>query len=318
MNVAQSPSQRALETFSNLLMLTGLFLLLTSVFSLLSWIPLALMYGLSFRPVEMMAFISYDQLVVHPQGRIIILYIQGFTAIGGFIVSSLVFIYLMRRDSWATMNPRPMLSSPAIGICILFTLLIMPTTSLFIEWNANIDFPAWMDGFEKWALAKEKSLEMYTAYFLNFQNTGEFLLGLVVMALIPGIGEELFFRGLLQRVFQKVITVHAAIWITAILFSAIHMQFYGFFPRMLLGCLFGYMYYWSGNLFYPMLAHFINNGATLLMIYVSQNVDLGYDFGTNQAMPWLWVSISLPVSVLLLYSFYRIFRPSPVEGVTEN
>src|SRR5690554_5832087 len=105
----------------------------------------------------------------------------------------------------------------------------------------------------------------------RFDNAGDFILALIVIGLIPAVGEELLFRGLVQNQIGAITkNIHVAIWLAAFLFSTFHFQFYGFVPRMFLGVLFGYLYYWSGNLFIAMLAHFINNGLTLILLYMYQ------------------------------------------------
>ena len=120
-----------------------------------------------------------------------------------------------------------------------------------------------------------------------FNSTGEFLFAFLIIAILPGIGEELVFRGLLQPQLHRATgNAHIAIWISAILFSAIHMQFFGFVPRVLLGALFGYLYLWSGNLIIPMFAHFMNNGFSVLMLYLHQLGIVDIDIETTEAAPW--------------------------------
>ena len=90
-----------------------------------------------------------------------------------------------------------------------------------------------------------------------------------MIAIIPAIGEELLFRGVIQRIFTRwTRSNHWGIWIAAILFSALHMQFYGFVPRMLLGVLFGYLLVWSGSMWLPIIAHFLNNALAVIAMYM--------------------------------------------------
>jgi hypothetical protein len=87
---------------------------------------------------------------------------------------------------------------------------------------------------------------------------------------LPAIGEELLFRGVLQKLIQKMTgSSHWAIWITATLFSALHLQFFGFLPRLLLGALFGYLLEWTGTLWLPILAHFINNASGVIVFFIT-------------------------------------------------
>ena len=102
----------------------------------------------------------------------------------------------------------------------------------------NIKFPEFMSGFEQWAIQEEERLAKLTAAITDFKSTGELLLGIFVIALLPAIGEELVFRGMIQReLWRGTLNIHLAIWISAAIFSAIHMQFYGFIPRLLFRCI---------------------------------------------------------------------------------
>jgi membrane protease YdiL (CAAX protease family) len=90
-----------------------------------------------------------------------------------------------------------------------------------------------------------------------------------MIAFLPSIGEELLFRGVIQRIFTNwTRNYHWGIWISALLFSALHMQFYGFIPRMFLGVLFGYLLVWSGSMWLPIIAHFINNAVAVVAMYL--------------------------------------------------
>ena len=126
------------------------------------------------------------------------------------------------------------------------------------------------------------------------------------MAILPAVGEELLFRGLLQqKLFSCFKNIHISIWITAFLFSALHLQFFGFFPRFLLGALLGYMFYWSGSLWLPIIAHFTNNALALLMsFFISKNMistDLD-QIGIDENM-WNTIAISGIAIVMMIYIF---------------
>jgi membrane protease YdiL (CAAX protease family) len=145
----------------------------------------------------------------------------------------------------------------------------------------------------------------------KFDSIGEFMIGFVVIAIFAAFGEEFVFRGLIQSELLKTISnPHVAIWITAILFSAFHMQFFGFVPRMLLGAMFGYLYYWSGNLSLAMLAHFVNNGLQVIVIYLYQKGKLSFDPEATDYFPLSAVLASAVVTGALLYYFRKIYRDS--------
>lgn len=197
-----------------------------------------------------------------------------------------------------------MLLLVAIGVC--FTVAISPV----IEWNMNFKFPDFMSGFEHWARSQENALMELTRFLTTFSSPADFFIGLLVIAVVPGIGEEFVFRGLIQNELHRgTKNIHAAIWISAFLFSAIHMQFFGFVPRLLLGALFGYLYHWSGNLLVPMVAHFLHNGFTLLMIYLYQQGVSNLDPESNESAPFLITAGCTIAVVGLLFYFRKLYEP---------
>lgn len=132
------------------------------------------------------------------------------------------------------------------------------------------------------------------------------MVGFVVIAIIPGIGEELLFRGVLQNSLHRVTkNKHIAIWVAAFLFSAIHIQFYGLVPRMMLGAVFGYLYVWSGNLWYPMIAHATNNGLAVIIAYASQSSESEFDIDEAESVPLVLKMIGAIVFLVMIYGFKK-------------
>ncbi|MEL7006274.1 MAG: CPBP family intramembrane glutamic endopeptidase, partial [Bacteroidota bacterium] len=141
------------------------------------------------------------------------------------------------------------------------------------------------------------------------------LVAIIVIAVIPAIGEEIVFRGMLQNELHTASkNAHVAIWVSAIIFSAIHMQFFGFFPRLLLGALFGYLYYWSGNLIIPILAHFINNGFSLVLVYLSTGEGLFGNPENTESAPLSTVLIFIIITVGLMYYFRNYFLKRNIDN----
>jgi len=193
-----------------------------------------------------------------------------------------------------------------LGIC--FLIAISPIT----EWNMNFQFPEFLQEFGTWARVQEDKLMEMTKVLTNFSSPSEFILGLVVVAVLPGIGEELVFRGLIQNeLWRGSKNIHVAIWVSAFLFSAIHIQFFGFVPRLLLGALFGYLYYWSGNLLIPMVAHFFHNGFTLTMIYLYNMGSTDINIDSEESAPVLLVALCGVATFVLLYYFRKNYLPEP-------
>jgi membrane protease YdiL (CAAX protease family) len=156
----------------------------------------------------------------------------------------------------------------------------------------------------------EEEAAKLTETFLKMPTIGSFLFNIFMIALLPAIGEEFMFRGLLQRLLKEWLgNIHLAIFISAFLFSALHMQFYGFFPRMLLGIMFGYLFYWSGSLWVPICAHFINNGSAVIFSYLGQCGFLSgnyEDFGATENVFLILVS-----GLIILVLFFFVYRLKP-------
>ena len=205
----------------------------------------------------------------------------------------------------------PINSTPVI-LVLLLTFFFMILNSGVIEWNKSINFPEFMNSFETWAFNKEKELEKITIFLVSFANNWEFLFGILSIALIPGICEEYLFRGVLQKNFYLISkNIHIAVWLSAFFFSALHLQFYGFFPRMLLGVLFGYIYYWSGSILYPMIAHIFNNFFSLTIFYFSQKGLLNETFevsvNSSPKIPMVLIIISAVLFIGFMYLLRRYF-----------
>ena len=205
----------------------------------------------------------------------------------------------------------PINSTPVI-LVLLSTFFFMILNSGVIEWNKSINFPEFMNSFETWAFNKEKELEKITIFLVSFENNWEFLFGILSIALIPGICEEYLFRGVLQKNFYLISkNIHIAVWLSAFFFSALHLQFYGFFPRMLLGVLFGYIYYWSGSIVYPMIAHIFNNFFSLTIFYFSQKGLLNENFevsiNSSPKIPMVLIIISAVLFIGFMYLLRKYF-----------
>ena len=241
--------------------------------------------------------------------RSAILMLQGLGAIGGFIIAGLIYLAVVERIQLSVLFNMRQINLWAIILTIVIVISFMFVNTIFIEWNMNITFPGFMSGFEEWAREKEEELKLVTDFLTEFNSFGQFFIVFLVVAVIPGIGEELIFRGILQNKFHLIFkNIHVAILVTAILFSGFHMQFFGFVPRLFLGILFGYIYYWSGNIWYPILGHFINNGFTLTLIYLYQTGHIGIDIEVQEAYPLNIILIFSVITIYMLFSFRKQFR----------
>jgi membrane protease YdiL (CAAX protease family) len=156
-------------------------------------------------------------------------------------------------------------------VVILIMVMLIPFINLLVDLNQQIILPKIFAGLEAQMKDMELKANELTQKMLNVSNLQGLAFNIFLIALLPALGEELFFRGTLQRILKDWKGATVAIWITAFIFSAIHLQFYGFIPRLLMGAFFGYMLVWSGNLWLPILAHFTNNVIAVIFYYLKNN-----------------------------------------------
>jgi uncharacterized protein len=244
--------------------------------------------------------------------KVPLLVVQGMTSLGGFLIAPYFIWNALRKKGLSYFQSSPLqLGSLLLALVIVISFAI--TDSAIIEWNENIHFPDFLKGFETWARAKEDQLAELMKMLTNFNSFGEFAVAFVVVAVLAGICEEFLFRGIIQTEFYRgTKNIHVAIWVSAFLFSAIHGQFFGFVPRVLLGALFGYLYYWSGNLLVPMFAHFVNNGFSILMIYLYQLKIIETDLESPESAPWpAVIAFALMTGALLFFFKKKFHSPNP-------
>lgn len=217
-------------------------------------------------------FLEIEQIMKPPfteESKRFLYWAQGISHFLGFTAFGLLFIKYVDHKSIKSYFHFTSLSISGILLVVLMTISFMLFNSIIIEWNMNIQFPEFLEGFEIWARNMEDRLLELTQALSSYANISEMLIAMLVIGVLPAIGEELIFRGLLQN---KLLVVsknpHLAIWVTAIIFGVFHLQFFGVVPRIFLGALFGYIYFYSGNIWYPIIAHFINNGLAVFVMYI--------------------------------------------------
>ena len=234
-----------------------------------------------------------------------------------FILPAVVTMAIIYRRPFHVMGLDRAPSWLAITIVILFYVISLPAMNWLVEMNKAMSLPSWMAGIEQAMRAAEDSAAEVTQEMLNINSVGQLILCVLVVGVMAGLSEEMLFRGAMLRTMQDSrLGNHAVVWITAFLFSALHMQFYGFVPRMLLGVWLGYLFVWTGSLWVPIIAHTLNNSTVVLMSYLSNKGVIPEGFGDNLGLPaagsfpWLATcsliaSLALAISVHAFYTSRR-------------
>ncbi|TCD29722.1 CPBP family intramembrane metalloprotease [Pedobacter psychrodurus] len=231
--------------------------------------------------------------------------IQILSSIGTFILPPIALALTERKkvkEFYLFRQPKFLLAVLVLAIM----MLSMPFMEWTVIWNQKMVLPDFLHKIEQWMKEKETIAMKMTIQLITVRSNFDFVVNLVMIAVIPAIGEELMFRGGVQRSLNRAFeNPHVAIWLSAIIFSAIHVQFYGFVPRMLLGAGFGYLYYYSGSIWYAMLAHFINNAYAVCAAFYMQKHHMPLDKADEPiGFPWYGYLISAIITIAL-FKFFK-------------
>lgn len=190
-------------------------------------------------------------------------------------------------------------------LVVMVFLVSVPAMNYVIDWNQNLSLPESLANLDAWLRVREAAATDMTNMMMGGTSVMSLVVGILTMGVLAGFSEEIFFRAGLQRLMTTSgVNIHVAVWVTAVLFSAVHFQFFGFVPRMLLGVFFGYLYVWSGSLWLPVAAHAINNTFACVSMWLSNAGYINFDINTIgvdpdvPSLPWLIMSASLTVGLI--------------------
>ncbi|MCF8370381.1 MAG: CPBP family intramembrane metalloprotease [Bacteroidales bacterium] len=224
-------------------------------------------------------------------------YFQILNSLGMFVIPPFIIAKMFdgNAGNYLAINKTPRLTTVILtGLAMVAALPIIGYTA---EINAKISLPGGLHAIEEWMRNMEEAALDMTVKLLRMDTFSDFLINMLMIALIPALGEELLFRGVIQRILGEWARNHLiAILITAFLFSAFHMQFMSFLPRFLLGIYLGYLLVWTKNIWLPIIAHFVNNAGAVIYYYVS-DVDISEDMANpaSDDFPFYVVLISVVV-----------------------
>ena len=228
---------------------------------------------------------------------------QGLASIFMFVVPPIVYYYITRKENRMQALGLRRLSSPwwLIIVAVALMFVSIPVTTTLTTWNEGMHLGGAFSGIEKWMKELEETAQALTDKMANVDTIGGLLLNLVVIALIPAVGEEMTFRGVLQQSLTRRMNPHIAIILSAAIFSFFHFQFYGFLPRMFLGVLLGYMFYITGSLWTSILMHFVNNGSAVVLYYLDNKglIEDAEHWGETQSTWIIAASAAITIGLIL-------------------
>jgi membrane protease YdiL (CAAX protease family) len=238
-------------------------------------------------------------------------FMQITQALSLFVIPPVIFGWFALRHPWKYLEIDRKFQQKPFLLVLLIAIAILPVMSVLAQFNQKLELPEFLSGIENWMRQTEDQAGLLTEKFLTVTTWAGFLVNILMIVLIPAFGEEFFFRGVLQKIFSKWFrNPHVAIIFVAIVFSAFHLQFYGFLVRFALGVLFGYLFYWSGNLWYPVLAHLLNNLIPVTLAFFLRNQMSPAEIDQVGSGPgaWLWAIPALLISTGAILAFYNQVR----------
>ncbi len=274
-------------------------------------------YGFSFS--EMISLGAYDD----PRYVAATKFIQIIGSVGTFIIPAFIFSFLFEGDFCSYFRFRSPTSSMALLLTVMMMIVIIPFINYLAELNMRIEFP--VKALDQFLRTLENEAEKMMRAFTSTGTFQGLLVNLLMIGIIAAVGEELIFRGLLQRLLTGMVkNRHVGIVLTAALFSAFHFQFFSFLPRFVLGLILGYLMLYGRSIWYPILAHFVNNTMSVIYYYFNSrgnSDDMLEEIGTSNMIPvaaLISLMVFLFLSVLWYYRISGITTRSPLPGGTEK
>jgi membrane protease YdiL (CAAX protease family) len=221
--------------------------------------------------------------------------VQAFSSVLLFILPVVLYASLtFTGNYWYFLGFKNAEKSNMYVLAVVGILLALPFVFWLGDLNQKIPLPDQL-------IKMEEQSSQQMAAFLKIRSSLDIVINVFIIALLPAICEELFFRGVLQRIIiQMTRNPWVGIVITAVLFSALHMQFMGFLPRMFLGIVLGAFYWFSGSIWTSMIAHFVNNAVQVIIAsYVPKYID------KNPETPILAAVVSGIVIWAILWYFQK-------------
>jgi membrane protease YdiL (CAAX protease family) len=286
--------------YNKLILITGIAVASFSILSLVSMILMKFIFKLD--------VISNPQILTdlsNPLAIDALKFLQLFNALGLFVLPPLIYAYLASDNvgkSLGISGGPKLLQLILAGVSMFIAL---PFINWLAEINSNMHLPKILSGLETWMKQSEESATKITTLFLQVNSIGGLIYNLLLIAILPAFGEELLFRGTLQPLLkEQTRNSIAGIVLAAVIFSALHMQFYGFLPRMLMGVYFGFLFFWTQSLWVPVFAHLVNNGTAVIVSYMYGNTSNLETAGTNEGN-FIYLIGSIIGLGAIVYWFYK-------------
>jgi membrane protease YdiL (CAAX protease family) len=294
---------RKMKPFAQLMF--ALFVMVASVFI---FMVVGMIAALPFYGVANLMNGMSESSLNSPEGISFLKYFQVIQSIGLFVAPPFAIGWLYYGNIGEYLKIDRSTKAQSFLLATICLVLVIPFINFLGAINSQMSLPESLSGLEGWMKNMEDAAKVLIEKFMKVDSISGLMFNIFMIAVLPALGEELMFRGVIQRIFSNwTRNHHWGIWITAFLFSAMHMQFYGFLPRLALGAMFGYLLVWTGTMWVPILAHFVNNLMGVLGYYLIDKGVISNDieeWGTGKEQIPL-VIFSLATVGFLLFLIYR-------------
>jgi CAAX protease family protein len=291
---------------------TGSMLLYTLLIVVASWIVfqfISLFAGIWIFNVDFETALSSINHLEDPKIIAYLKFVQSITSVGMFIVSSWVVAWSLSTDPIKFMGLDFWPGFFMTFLVIILTLFTLPMNNYLTYFNNQLELPKALSGLQEYFVSKEAQMENVMNGFLSVQTFWGLLMNIIIIGLIPAVGEEFLFRGLIQKFLVKGLKrVHLAVLLTAFVFALFHFQFLSILPRFVLGIILGYLYIWSGSLWMPILMHFINNSLAVVYFhfYLSGKTGDTLEVIGTPGNDLVYALLSIVIVTIILFVIRRI------------
>lgn len=277
----------------------GIFLGLTGVGMVLAVILTGVLWSvMTHRPL-----LAMDSEMTNPAYYTAMMVIQGVTTLALFFLPVIFYAKICYHNSSKFMGTNTTISWKQVIWVVVLLILVFPVGGALAELNRIIPIPKdWAVYFQQ----KEDARKVQESIFININTFPKYLLSMLIIAILPAIFEEFFFRAGMQNLFTRWFGGPvAAILLTSVIFSLVHLSYYGFLVRFALGVVLGLIYYYSGSIWLSVLLHFLFNGIQVSAMYSAKTTDYVKTKDLEENFP-LWAgAIALVVLIIVVIQFKK-------------
>jgi membrane protease YdiL (CAAX protease family) len=291
----QQPLLAGMKAGEKFLFSIVILFILGLVFQLLGAFIASVLYGYGF--TDILTLSTFDDPRYVAASKLI----QILGSLGTFIIPAFLFSYLFTGDLFSFYRFGDPVGWRAMALTVLMMVSVIPLINYLAEINYRMEIP--LEGLDRFLRSLEEEAELIMSAFTSTRSLWGLTVNLLMIGMLAAIGEELIFRGLIQRLLNGMLkNIHIAIFITSIIFSAFHFQFFSFLPRLILGIILGYLMHYGRSIWFPIVAHFVNNTMGVIYYYFNSKGsadDMLEEIGTSSMMP-----MAALISLLLFAGFF--------------